>query len=117
MRALASRCVRRVASGMPTLSQLRVIAALGASALLSSPPADPIMGPGVSQQLAAERSSNISGVRYKLQLAVGPTDLARGSIRVQFAAKRVADIVLDFRGPRLANIAVNDRSVSTEFNG
>ena len=69
---------------MITPSQLRALAALGVSALLSSTPAEPIMGPGVSQQLAAERSSNISGVRYGMQLAVGPTDLARGTIRVRF---------------------------------
>ena len=75
------------------------------------------MGPGVSRQLADERSSNISGIRYGLNLAVGPTDLARGTIRVRFSVKRSSDVVLDFRGPRLTNIAVNTRSVSTEFNG
>src|SRR6185503_10164789 len=102
---------------MITPSQLRLFAALGAVAILSSVPADPIMGPGVSQQLAADRSSNISGIRYGLQLAVGPTDLARGSIRVRFTTKRASAVVLDFRGPRLANIAVNNRTVTTEFNG
>ncbi len=102
---------------MATLSHLRVFAALAASTLFWTPPADPIMGPGVSQQLAADRSSNISGIRYGLQLAVGPTDLARGTIRVRFAAKRSANVVLDFRGPRLTNVAVNNRTVTTEFNG
>ena len=85
--------------------------------LVSSAPADPIMGPGVSRQLATERSSNISAVRYGLQLAVGPTDVARGSVRARFSVKRASDVVLDFRGPRLANIAVNNRSVTTTFNG
>src|SRR6187431_3363437 len=102
---------------MLTPSHLRLLVALGASAPLWSAPADPIMGPGVSRQLAADRSSNISGVRYGLRLTVGPTDLARGSIRVQFSVKQASDVVIDFRGPRLANIAVNEKSVTTEFNG
>src|SRR6185436_18843786 len=102
---------------MLTPSHLRLLVALGASVPLWSAPADPIMGPGVSQRLAAERSSNISGVRYGLRLTVGRTDLARGSIRVQFSVKQASDVVIDFRGPRLANIAVNEKSVTTEFNG
>jgi aminopeptidase N len=102
---------------MFSLSRLRVLAAFASIALLSSAPADPIMGPGVSRQLAADRSTNISGIRYHLQLSVGATDVARGSIRVQLVAKRASDIVLDFRGPRLGNIAVNNRSVTTVFNG
>jgi aminopeptidase N len=102
---------------MISLSHLRVFAALVSTAMVSSAPADPIMGPGVSRQLAADRSANISGIRYNVQLSVDATDLARGAIRVQFVTKHASDVILDFRGPRLANIAVNNRSVTTVFNG
>jgi aminopeptidase N len=105
---------------MLSLAHLRVVAALASTAALSSAhrsAPDPILGPGVSRALAAERSANISAVRYGMRLSVGAADVGRGSISVRFVAKRATDIVLDFRGPRLDNIAVNSRAATTTFNG
>jgi aminopeptidase N len=83
----------------------------------SAPPVDPLVGPGVSQQLAAERSRLVSGVRYDLKLSLQAPDTARGSIAVQFDARRSADVILDFRGPSLSHVVVNGVATKAAFNG
>ncbi|MDB4875858.1 MAG: hypothetical protein JWM41_2304 [Gemmatimonadetes bacterium] len=80
-------------------------------------PADPLTGPGVSRELAAQRSSLLSGIRYEMTLSVDQPDTARGHIAVHFIAKRSADIILDFRGPSLSKVMVNGGSATTTFNG
>ena len=75
------------------------------------------MGPGVSRELAAERAANLSGIRYGMDLSLLSRDTARGTISVAFAAKRSADVVLDFRGPHLGDIRVNGAAAQTTFNG
>src|SRR5690242_10936362 len=85
--------------------------------MMTSPAPDLYMGPGISRELAADRAANLSNVRYTMRLSVASPSAARGSITVHFAAKQSADVILDFRGPRIANIVVNDRSANTEFNG
>ena len=57
--------------------------------------------------------------RRSLRLApVGRArDTARGSIVVRFAAKRSADVILDFRGPALVEHRVNGAAAATTFNG
>ena len=80
-------------------------------------PADPLMGPGVSKELATVRARDLSDVRYQMRLSVVDRDTARGSITVRFAARRSADVILDFRGPSLTNVRVNGAAASTTFNG
>jgi aminopeptidase N len=87
---------------------------VGAAAL---PPNDPILGPGVSRELATRRAELISGVRYDLRLSVVSRDTARGSVAVRFSAKRSADVVLDFRGPSLTKVTVNGTPTRGVFNG
>src|SRR4051812_8871866 len=103
---------------MISLSRVHWVGALAAALSMSvSKAPDPFMGPGISRELAADRSANIGNIRYAMRLAVASTDVARGSITVRFRVKRTADVVLDFRGSRLTNVAVNDKSANTAFNG
>ena len=75
------------------------------------------MGPGVSRELATERAANLSGVRYHMDLSVVSRDTARGTIAISFTAKRARDVIVDFRGPRLADVRVNGADATTDFNG
>ena len=75
------------------------------------------MNPGVSRELATERAANLSGIRYSLDLSVVSRDTAKGTIAVSFTAKRASDVILDFRGPRLADVRVNGAAAPTVFNG
>jgi aminopeptidase N len=78
---------------------------------------DPLMGPGVSRELATLRSSLISGIRYDVSLSVLAKDSATGTIAVHFDAKRAADVILDFRGPHLSNVTINGAVERATFNG
>ena len=99
------------------------IARTSLAALLAvgmQPPAhgvDPLMGPGVSRELARSRAANLSNVRYEMTLSLAGRDTARGNVTVRFNTARSADVVLDFRGPWLGRIRVNGAEVKTEFNG
>lgn len=75
------------------------------------------MGPGISRELARERAANMSGVRYRMELSLLARDTARGSIAITFTVKRPADVILDFRGPRLSDVRVNGVTAQTTFNG
>ncbi len=75
------------------------------------------MGPGISRELAAARAAFISDVRYGLQLSVMSRDTASGDVTIRFHARHPADVIVDFRGPSLAQVAVNGRSAPTVFNG
>ena len=95
-----------------------LVASLAALSMAGAGAPDPIMGPGVSRELATERAANISGIRYGLPFV---RRVARHGVAVRSLygsrARQAADVVVDFRGPRLANVAVNDRTVNTTFNG
>src|SRR5689334_13520143 len=79
---------------------------------------DPLLGPGVSKELAAQRAALFSDVRYDLRLTLTARDSAQGSVVVRFKTKRAADVILDFRGPRLNNVRVNGApNSSAAFNG
>jgi aminopeptidase N len=86
-------------------------------AFAASPPADPLMGPGVSRELATRRAALVSGVRYDLSLSLLARDSALGSITVRFNAKRAGDVILDFRGPHLSNVTINGAPGRATFNG
>ncbi len=75
------------------------------------------MGPGVSRELATERAANLGGMRYHMELSLLSRDTARGSIAITFTAKRASDVIVDFRGPRLADVRVNGVAAQTTFNG
>ena len=103
---------------MLSLTQFVARAALASTIILApSPQSDPLLGPGVSRELATRRSALVSGVRYDLRLSVLAPDTAHGTVTVRFAAKRSADVILDFRGPTLSNVVVNGARASTKFNG
>jgi aminopeptidase N len=94
-----------------------VVVATAALALGAAAAPDPLMGPGISKELATARARDLSNVRYRLALSVVDRDTARGSITVRFAARRAGDVILDFRGPSLTNVRVNGASAATTFNG
>ena len=78
----------------------------------------PLMGPGVSRELASYRAARVDSVRYHLALSVGRGDTAQGTVIVTFARRGEGDAILDFRGPRLGTIRVNGRVTSrAEWNG
>ncbi len=102
-------------------SSFCILAALVASATPAtaqqSRPADSLMGPGISHELASMRAREISNVRYRLDLSLLDPDTARGDVTIRFAAKRPDDVILDFRGPQLSAITVNGTAAHTTFNG
>jgi aminopeptidase N len=114
---VARRSARELASTMTSSPRLGLIALAGALAFSGSPPADPLMAPGVSRELAAVRSKQLSAIRYAMTLSVVARDTARGSIAIRFRTKTRSDVVIDFRGPGLSNIVVNDAATTTSFNG
>jgi len=75
------------------------------------------MGPGISRELARQRSGLVSGIRYELRLSLVARDTARGSVVIRFAARRAADVIVDFRGPTLTNVLVNGARGGATFNG
>ncbi|HEY9226529.1 MAG TPA: M1 family aminopeptidase, partial [Gemmatimonadaceae bacterium] len=102
---------------MLPLARFLGVAALTSAFATSSAPNDPLLGPGVSRELATLRSGLISKVRYDLRLSLQARDTARGSIVVRFNAKRAADIILDFRGAALTDVSVNGKVNRGTFNG
>ena len=117
-RALAASPLAAIASAHATRRFLHAALAASRRADLRSPtPPDPLMGPGVSRELAAERSATCSRRSLRRRLSVVARDTAHGSIAISFTAKRARDVILDFRGPRLAEVRVNGAAAPTEFNG
>jgi aminopeptidase N len=103
---------------MPILRPPYAAALLGlVVAFERAAPPDPLMGPGVSRELATQRAANLSGVRYRMDLSVASRDTARGTSAISFTAKRASDVILDFRGPRVSDVRVNSAAVPTTFNG
>src|SRR5579885_2683037 len=98
-----------------TVSFLRLI---GYAALtLAATSTDPMMGPGISRELATRRAHELSDVHYAMNLSVVARDTARGNIAIRFTAKTASDVIIDFRGPALTNVAVNGAHAATTFNG
>src|SRR4051812_33282839 len=83
-----------------------------------------MMGPGVSRELADYRAARVADVRYELRLDVTAADTATGHVTVRFRRTGPGgggDAILDFRGPRLANVRANgaalDGTPGYEANG
>jgi aminopeptidase N len=91
-----------------------ILLALPVGVRAQSPPAEtaPLMGPGVSRELASYRAARVGSVRYHLAMNVGRGDTAQGTVTVSFARRGEGDAILDFRGPRLGAIRVNGRVTS-----
>src|SRR5690348_3217309 len=91
---------------------------LFAQLLQSSADTSGLMTPGVSLALATHRAAQIRDVRYALNLDLTRLDTATGHVRITFATKASDDVLVDFRGPRLGGIVVNDAPVDhPEWNG
>ncbi len=101
---------------MHSLIRLLPVAALALGAA-PAPAPDPIMGPGVSKELATARARDLGSIRYQVALSVVARDTARGTVAIRFNAKRAGDVVVDFRGPSLTNVRVNGAAAATAFNG
>jgi aminopeptidase N len=77
-----------------------------------------LMGPGVSRELASYRAASIRNVRYTLSLDLTRLDTASGRVVVRFDRSGDGDVVLDFRGPALANGRANGAPLGAlEWNG
>lgn len=77
--------------------------------------ADPRVGPGISSALARERVTQIHDIRYALTLDLTATDRAAGSVITRFDRRADSgDLVLDFRGPLLADLVVNGQALPTD---
>ncbi len=84
-----------------------------ASVTFAEPPtAGRLVGPGVSLALAQRRVAQIADLRYDLSLDLTAPVLATGAVTIAFDRHAGSgDLVLDFRGPLLADIRVNDRAM------
>ncbi|AHG88505.1 Peptidase M1 membrane alanine aminopeptidase [Gemmatirosa kalamazoonensis] len=86
------------------------------------------MAPGVSRALADYRAVRVAEVRYELRLDVSATgdaarasngapraapDTVRGHVVVRFRRAAPGDVILDFRGPRLANVRADGVALGT----
>ena len=92
---------------MPGLSLLLALAApaLDAQSLTS---------PGISHALAMRRASQLSHVRYALDVDVTQRTVATGHVRLDFVRRGGGDVVVDFRGPSADSIVVNGVAVTPE---
>lgn len=105
----------------PTIRRDILKAAIVMPALACTAPAVAVQGgsagpgsiePGIPLMLARRRASQIRDVRYDLSLDLTSTDRASGTVRADF--RRPADsgdLMLDFRGPVLADLVVNGRAI------
>src|SRR3954464_4396535 len=70
-----------------------------------------LMTPGISRQLATRRTSELGDVHYALSLDLTRLDTAHGHVHVAFVVERPGDVILDFRGPTLSDVAVNNATI------
>lgn len=105
-------------------SRSRVIAALAGATLVlgaiagAQQPVDSLLGPGVSRRLAVFRAATVSDVRYDLSLDITQADSAPGHVAITFLRSGDDDVVVDFRGRRLATVTVNEAPLPTpDYNG
>lgn len=101
-----------------TLLRSAVLAPMGlwtpGKALAAGMAADGDIGRGISIELAQRRAAQISAIHYDLSLDLTAADTATGIVMIRFdRVQNGGDLVLDFRGPVLADLTVNDRPLST----
>ncbi len=79
---------------------------------------DGVFGAGIALALAQRRARQISDIRYALALDLTATDRATGTVTATFARRDGSgDLVLDFRGPVLAELTVNGQPVPPASSG
>src|SRR5215469_10947997 len=63
---------------------------------------------GIPRELARERASRVSNVRYQLSFELAPhAPTTKGSEQLQFALRDASSLLLDFRDGKLEKISVN----------
>src|SRR5437764_15406333 len=73
---------------------------------------------GIPRDLARQRASQVSDVRYHLQFTLVPhAPLASGHEEIQFRLKTVVPVLLDFREGGVTSVAVNKNSADVQFSG
>ena len=73
------------------------------------------VAPGISLALARRRARQISNLHYDLSLDLTGADSAAGTVDIGFdRAASSGDLVLDFRGPLLADLQVNGRPMAVD---
>ncbi len=88
-----------------------------AGAKIGDDTTDSLMSRGISRQLALARAAQIAGVRYALDLSVAKRDTADGRVAIHFQKHGPGDVIVDFRGPSVADVEVNGSRVQPETNG
>ena len=73
-----------------------------------------LLQPGVSSELATMRASQLSEVRYALDLDVTRPDFANGIVRVSFRRRGSEDVILDFRGPSIGRVEANGNILDSQ---
>ena len=73
------------------------------------PDSVPVVGRGISRQLAEWRARTVRDVAYDIALDVTSLDSAVGRVTVRFHRVGAGDAILDFRGRRLTGAAANSR--------
>jgi len=85
---------------------LAILGLLGASSLIAAPP------DGIPRDMARQRATQISDVRYQLRFTLTPqAPSASGHEELHFRANSSAAILLDFREGTAANLTVNGTTV------
>ncbi len=98
------RAILQAALVLPALGWARAAAATAAI--------DPETSPGIALALAQRRSTQISDIAYDITLDLTGADIAGGTVTTAFTRRAGSgDLVLDFRGPVLADLVVNGEAV------
>ena len=80
---------------------------LAVAVLLQHSDTSGVMTPGVSRELARQRSAEISAVRYAIDLDLTARDTAAGRVTITFVRRGTRAVILDFRGPWSSALTVN----------
>ncbi|GJG89021.1 aminopeptidase [Gemmatimonadetes bacterium T265] len=110
---LATPALRRAAHLGVALAWAGTAARAGARPVRPAPP----IGPGVPAALARWRAARVRDVRYALAFDLTGHDTATGHVEIRFTRLGGDDVVLDWRGLRLANARANDRPVAVSADG
>ena len=111
-RRLDRRGVMQAGLLLPTLGR-----AHGALAALTASGAAPA-GPGIPLALAQRLSTQVANIHYRLWFDLTAPDQATGTASITFDRRAGSgDLVLDFRGPVLADLAINGRPLRGPARG
>lgn len=74
-----------------------------------------LVQPGIASILARQRATQIANLRYNLSLDLTAPDRATGDVSIGFDRRADSgDLVLDFRGPMLADLVVNGHALAPD---